>query len=155
MIARLAPAVARYRNTGVRIEEMYLITSNGVERPSSSVPRGDGRHRAAHGGTGDRRILSPPHDRRLVPRDHAHAMSEIVRTEGSSRALQGCLTGAVLLFVALLVALLVIGSSASGSSLLPVRSRVEHPRRRACRPAPRPSMWAMKDSDTVRNPAAS
>lgn len=39
MIERLRPAVTRYRNIGVRIEDTYLITSEGVERPSTALPR--------------------------------------------------------------------------------------------------------------------
>jgi Xaa-Pro aminopeptidase len=39
MIERLRPAVARYRDIGVRIEDVYLIGENGVERPSVGLPR--------------------------------------------------------------------------------------------------------------------
>jgi Xaa-Pro aminopeptidase len=39
MIARLRPAVQRYRNIGVRVEDVYLITEQGVERASQGVPR--------------------------------------------------------------------------------------------------------------------
>jgi len=37
--ARVAPAVARYRNIGVRIEDSFLITDAGLKRLSASVPR--------------------------------------------------------------------------------------------------------------------
>jgi Xaa-Pro aminopeptidase len=37
--ARLAPAVARYRDVGVRIEDDYFITGAGVERVSAGAPR--------------------------------------------------------------------------------------------------------------------
>jgi Xaa-Pro aminopeptidase len=36
---KLAPALARYGGIGVRIEDDYLVTENGVERPSALVPR--------------------------------------------------------------------------------------------------------------------
>jgi len=39
MIARLRPALEKYRNIGVRIEDVFLFTDNGVERASSLVPR--------------------------------------------------------------------------------------------------------------------
>jgi Xaa-Pro aminopeptidase len=39
MIARLRPAVQRFRNIGVRIEDDYFITASGVERVSSGSPR--------------------------------------------------------------------------------------------------------------------
>ena len=35
-IARVRPAVAKYENTGVRIEDDYIITSNGLERISTA-----------------------------------------------------------------------------------------------------------------------
>ncbi|MEX2182361.1 MAG: aminopeptidase P family protein [Gemmatimonadaceae bacterium] len=37
--ARIGPAVARHAGTGVRIEDDYLVTAAGVERPSALVPR--------------------------------------------------------------------------------------------------------------------
>jgi Xaa-Pro aminopeptidase len=37
--ARLAPAVARFRDVGVRIEDDYFITPTGVERVSEGAPR--------------------------------------------------------------------------------------------------------------------
>jgi Xaa-Pro aminopeptidase len=37
--ARRAPAVARYRNIGVRIEDDYFVTANGAERVSAGAPR--------------------------------------------------------------------------------------------------------------------
>lgn len=39
MIARLRPALERYRNIGVRIEDDYFITETGVERISEGAPR--------------------------------------------------------------------------------------------------------------------
>lgn len=39
MAAKIAPAVARYANIGVRIEDDYLVTPAGVERVSAAVPR--------------------------------------------------------------------------------------------------------------------
>jgi Xaa-Pro aminopeptidase len=39
MAAKIAPAVARYANIGVRIEDDYLVTAAGVERVSAAVPR--------------------------------------------------------------------------------------------------------------------
>jgi Xaa-Pro aminopeptidase len=39
LIEKLAPALARYEGIGIRIEDDYLVTANGVERPSSDVPR--------------------------------------------------------------------------------------------------------------------
>lgn len=37
--ARIAPAVARYADIGVRIEDDYLVTADGVLRASAGVPR--------------------------------------------------------------------------------------------------------------------
>ncbi|MBB4634192.1 aminopeptidase P N-terminal domain-containing protein [Longimicrobium terrae] len=37
--ARLAPAIARYRNIGVRIEDDYFMGENGLERVSAGAPR--------------------------------------------------------------------------------------------------------------------
>jgi Xaa-Pro aminopeptidase len=37
--AKVAPAVAKYRNIGVRIEDSFLITDLGLKRLSASVPR--------------------------------------------------------------------------------------------------------------------
>jgi Xaa-Pro aminopeptidase len=39
MAARIRPAVERYRNVGVRIEDDYLVTPAGVERVSAGAPR--------------------------------------------------------------------------------------------------------------------
>ncbi len=39
LVARLAPAVARYRNIGVRIEDSFLMTSSGPVMLSARVPR--------------------------------------------------------------------------------------------------------------------
>lgn len=39
MIERLRPAQQRYRNIGVRIEDVYFLTADGVERVSAGVPR--------------------------------------------------------------------------------------------------------------------
>ncbi|HEX2081001.1 MAG TPA: aminopeptidase P N-terminal domain-containing protein [Longimicrobium sp.] len=39
MIARLRPAVERYRDIGVRIEDDYFITERGLERISAGAPR--------------------------------------------------------------------------------------------------------------------
>jgi Xaa-Pro aminopeptidase len=38
-LRRTAQAFARYRGIGVRIEDDYLVTAKGVERPSALVPR--------------------------------------------------------------------------------------------------------------------
>lgn len=38
-IARVGPAVRRYANIGVRIEDDYLVTASGVERVSEGAPR--------------------------------------------------------------------------------------------------------------------
>ena len=37
--AKVAPAVAKYKNIGVRIEDSFLITDAGLKRLSASVPR--------------------------------------------------------------------------------------------------------------------
>ena len=37
--AKVAPAVAKYRNIGVRIEDSFLITDTGLKRLSAGVPR--------------------------------------------------------------------------------------------------------------------
>jgi Xaa-Pro aminopeptidase len=39
MIQRLQPAVDRYRDIGVRIEDVYIFDERGVERASAGVPR--------------------------------------------------------------------------------------------------------------------
>lgn len=39
MIARLRPVHQRYRDIGVRIEDVFILTPSGVERPSSPAPR--------------------------------------------------------------------------------------------------------------------
>jgi Xaa-Pro aminopeptidase len=39
MLARIAPAMARYRDIGVRIEDDYAVTERGVDWLSSGVPR--------------------------------------------------------------------------------------------------------------------
>ncbi|HEV2146754.1 MAG TPA: aminopeptidase P family protein, partial [Longimicrobiaceae bacterium] len=39
LIARIRPAVERYRDIGVRIEDDYLVTAAGVERVSAGAPR--------------------------------------------------------------------------------------------------------------------
>jgi len=38
-IARVRPLVKKYENTGVRIEDDYIVTKDGVERISSKAPR--------------------------------------------------------------------------------------------------------------------
>ena len=38
-IARVRPLVMRYENTGVRIEDDYVVTQSGVERISAGAPR--------------------------------------------------------------------------------------------------------------------
>ena len=38
-IEKVRPVVARYKNIGVRIEDSYLLTAEGLERLSKSVPR--------------------------------------------------------------------------------------------------------------------
>jgi Xaa-Pro aminopeptidase len=39
MAARLGPAVAKYRDIGVRIEDVYIFDAAGVERASAGAPR--------------------------------------------------------------------------------------------------------------------
>ncbi len=39
MIARLSPNIDRYRDLGVRIEDVYILTENGLERVSDEAPR--------------------------------------------------------------------------------------------------------------------
>lgn len=39
MVARLRPALERFAGIGVRIEDMYLMTEQGLERPSEAAPR--------------------------------------------------------------------------------------------------------------------
>jgi Xaa-Pro aminopeptidase len=39
MAARLGPAVAKYRQIGVRIEDDYIVTGSGVDRISAGAPR--------------------------------------------------------------------------------------------------------------------
>jgi Xaa-Pro aminopeptidase len=39
MIQRLRPAVQRYRDIGVRIEDVYFLTADGLERVSAGIPR--------------------------------------------------------------------------------------------------------------------
>lgn len=39
MIERLRPALERYRNIGVRIEDSFIVTAEGVERASIAAPR--------------------------------------------------------------------------------------------------------------------
>ena len=38
-IEKVRPVVAKYRNIGVRIEDSFLLTENGLERLSATVPR--------------------------------------------------------------------------------------------------------------------
>ena len=37
--AKVKDAVAKYQNTGVRIEDSYIITDKGLERVSANAPR--------------------------------------------------------------------------------------------------------------------
>jgi Xaa-Pro aminopeptidase len=39
MAARIRGATERYRNIGVRIEDSYLLTADGLERVSAGAPR--------------------------------------------------------------------------------------------------------------------
>lgn len=39
LIERLEPVIARFRNTGIRIEDDYLLSEDGLERISAAVPR--------------------------------------------------------------------------------------------------------------------
>ena len=39
LLARIKPALDRFGGIGVRIEDDYLVTARGVERPSAGVPR--------------------------------------------------------------------------------------------------------------------
>lgn len=39
LLQKIAPALRRYAGIGVRIEDDYLVTASGVERPSALVPR--------------------------------------------------------------------------------------------------------------------
>jgi Xaa-Pro aminopeptidase len=39
MIQRLRPALLRYRNIGVRIEDVFIFDERGVERVSAAAPR--------------------------------------------------------------------------------------------------------------------
>ncbi|HSK19699.1 MAG TPA: aminopeptidase P N-terminal domain-containing protein [Longimicrobiales bacterium] len=39
MIQRLRPSLERYRNIGVRIEDVFIFDANGVERVSAAAPR--------------------------------------------------------------------------------------------------------------------
>jgi Xaa-Pro aminopeptidase len=36
---KVRPAVARYRDIGIRIEDSFLLTESGLERLSAGVPR--------------------------------------------------------------------------------------------------------------------
>jgi Xaa-Pro aminopeptidase len=38
-IEKVRPAVAKYRDVGVRVEDSFLLTESGLERMSSTVPR--------------------------------------------------------------------------------------------------------------------
>jgi Xaa-Pro aminopeptidase len=37
--AKIAPAVKKYANVGVRIEDDYIVTANGFDRITSDAPR--------------------------------------------------------------------------------------------------------------------
>jgi Xaa-Pro aminopeptidase len=52
MIERLRPAVARYRDIGVRIEDVYSVGIEGLERISANVPREIAEIEAMMGETG-------------------------------------------------------------------------------------------------------